>query len=84
MGQFEQAIFEFMKVAMLSKPTKLPWNTTALYEAGQAYIKLDKPRHAQKLFEKIVQKEGSTSDLGRIARQRIQEIETTLKTGELE
>ncbi len=75
MGQFEQAIYEFLKVEYLSKPTKLPWNTTALYEAGQAYLKLRKSQQARKLFQKIVQKEGATSDLGRIARQRIDEID---------
>ncbi len=74
MGQFEQAIFEFLKVEYLSKPTSLPWDTTALYEAGLAYTKLDKLAEARKLFEKIVQKEGATSDLGRIARQRIEEL----------
>ncbi len=74
MGQFEQAIFEYLKVEYLSKPTSLPWGTTALYEAGLAYTKIDKPAEAKKLFEKIVQKEGATSDLGRIARQRIEEL----------
>ncbi|MBN2028795.1 tetratricopeptide repeat protein [bacterium] len=76
MGQFEQAIFEFLKVEYLSKPTSLPWDTTALYEAGLAYTKLEKTEEARKLFEKIVQKEGATSDLGRIARARIEEIES--------
>ncbi len=80
MGQFQQAVFEFMKVAYLSKPTKLPWATTALYEAGQAYLKLEQPDQAKKLFEKIVQREGSASDMGRIARERIEEIEA-LKEG---
>lgn len=75
MGQFEQAIFEFLKVEYLSKPTKLAWNTTALYKAGQAYLKLNKPGQARLLFEKIVQKEGATSEFGRIARERIQEID---------
>ncbi len=76
MGQFEQAIFEFLKVKYLSKPTQLPWDTTALYEAGLAYTKLDKPQEALKLFQKIVEQEGATSDLGRIARERIKEIES--------
>jgi len=75
MGRFEEAIFEFLKVNYLSAPTRLPWNTTALYEAGLAYVKLQKPEQAKTLFQKIVQKEGATSDLGRIARQRIQEID---------
>ncbi len=75
MGHFEQAIFEYLKVVYLSQPTKLPWGTTALYEAAQAYLRLNKNREARGLFERIVQREGATSDLGRIARSRIQEID---------
>ena len=74
MGLFEQAIFELLKVNYLSKPTKLPWATTALYEAGLAYTKLGNSRQAKQLFEKIIKKEGAASDLGRIAKQRIEEI----------
>ena len=76
MGLFEQAIFELLKVNYLSKPTKLPWATTALYEAGLAYHKLGNSKQAKQLFEKIIQKEGAASDLGRIARQRIEEIDS--------
>jgi len=71
MGRFQQAIFEFMK----TKPTKLPWETTALYNAGQAYMKLQQPDQARKLFQKVIRKEGSTSDWGRFARQKIQDID---------
>ena len=78
MGLFEQAVFEYLKVEYLSKPTKLPWNTTAIYQAGQAYLKLDEPEQAKKMFEKIVRKEGATSDLGRIAREKIAEIDAGL------
>ncbi len=76
MGDFEQAIFEFLKVKYISKPTKLPWASTALYEAGMAYLKLDKTEEAVKLFEKVMQSEGATSDMGRIAKKRIEEIKT--------
>ncbi len=78
MGQFDQAIFEFLKVNYISKPTKLPWATTAMYEAGQAYLKLKKPQKARKLFRKIVIREGANSDLGRIARKRIEEIDANV------
>jgi len=76
LGQFQQAIFEFLKVKYISKPTKLPWATTALYEAGLAYLRLEKRVEARKIFEKIVQSEGAASDLGRIARKKIDEIES--------
>ena len=83
MGDFEQAIFEFLKVKYISKPTKLPWASTALYEAGMAYLKLNKSEEAIKLFEKVMQSEGATSDMGRIAKRRIEEIKAgTVETDE--
>lgn len=75
MGQFDRAILEYLKVKYISKPTKLPWGSTAMYEAAMTYLKLYQPWQARVIFEKIVQYEGVTSDLGRIARQRIDEID---------
>ncbi|MBN1780653.1 tetratricopeptide repeat protein [bacterium] len=74
MGRLDRAVLEYLKVKYISKPTKLPWASTALYEAAQAYLKMGKPWEAKIIFEKIVRFEGATSDLGRIARQRIEEI----------
>jgi tetratricopeptide (TPR) repeat protein len=75
MGQFASAVHEFIKVKYQCPPTTLPWAATALYEAGLAYLRLHKPSEARQMFEKIVQTEGATSDLGRIARQRIDAID---------
>ena len=75
MGIFRQAIFEFLKVKYMLPRTKLPWAATALYEAGQCYLKLDQPDKAKKIFRKIVLQEGAASDLGRIAQKKIDEIE---------
>jgi TolA-binding protein len=74
-GQYETAALEYLKVKYLSPPTKLPWATTALYEAGMAYLRLHQPSIARRMFERIVTTEGATSDLGRIARQRIADID---------
>jgi tetratricopeptide (TPR) repeat protein len=76
MGQFHQAINEFLKVKYLSRPTKLPWATTAMYEAALAYMKLNDSDRARMLLERIVRQEGATSDLGRIARQKIEQIDS--------
>ena len=75
MGLFEQAILEYLKVKYVSPPTQLPWASTALYEAGMGYLRLHRPSTARKMFEKIVASEGASSDLGRIARQRIADID---------
>ncbi|MDM7924537.1 MAG: tetratricopeptide repeat protein [bacterium] len=77
MGRFDEAIFEFLKVKYLCPPTQLPWAATALYEAGMAYLRLQRPDSARQMFTRIVQSEGVTSDLGRIAKQRADAIEST-------
>jgi tetratricopeptide (TPR) repeat protein len=75
MGSLDRAILEFLKVKYISKPTKLPWASTALYEAAQTYLRLGKPWEARVIFEKIVKTEGVTSDLGRVAKQKIDSID---------
>jgi tetratricopeptide (TPR) repeat protein len=75
MGQFEEAVLEFLKVKYVSKPTQLPWAATALYEAGTTYMRMKNRDNARKMFQKIVTSEGPASDLGRIAVKRIQEID---------
>ncbi len=76
MGRFDEAIFEFLKVKYLCPPTQLPWAATALYEAGMAYLRLQRPDSARQMFTRIVQSEGVTSDLGRIAKQRADAIDS--------
>ena len=78
MGQFQQAVFEYLKVKYLSRPTKLPWASTALFEAAKSYQRMREYQKSKKLFQDIVRTEGATSDLGRIARQKIEEINTSL------
>jgi tetratricopeptide (TPR) repeat protein len=78
MGQSERAILEYLRVKYISKPTKLPWASTAMYEAAMLYFKMNKSWEARTIFEKIVRYEGATSDLGRVAKQRIDEIDGKL------
>ena len=79
MGQFERAISEFLKVRYMAKPSKLPWDVTAEYEAGLAYLKLNRPEKARAIFEKIVKERGAGSDYGKVALKRIQEIDAGLR-----
>jgi tetratricopeptide (TPR) repeat protein len=78
MGQSERAILEYLRVKYISKPTKLPWASTAMYEAAMLYLKMNKSWEARTIFQKIVRYEGATSDLGRVAKQRIDEIDGKL------
>ena len=81
MGRFEEAIAELLKVKYLCPPTELPWAITAVYESGRAYQRLGKLEEAKKLFEQVVREEGAESRFGRVARERIQEIDKELAGG---
>jgi tetratricopeptide (TPR) repeat protein len=74
-GQFEQAIAELLRVKFFSKPTKLPWDITALYESGLCYMRLKNYDRARQLFQQIVREQGSQSDFGRFAQAKIEELE---------
>ncbi|MCG3119140.1 MAG: Outer membrane protein assembly factor BamD [bacterium] len=78
-GKFEQAIAELLRVKFFSKPTKLPWDVTALYESGLCYLRLKNYERARQLFQQIVKEQGSESDFGRFAKAKIDELEEMRK-----
>ncbi|HKJ70073.1 MAG TPA: tetratricopeptide repeat protein, partial [bacterium] len=73
-NQYKQAITEYLKVPYLNPNTRLPWDTTALYKAGNAYEHLGQNDQAINLYERIIEKEGASSNYGRFARRRINEL----------
>ena len=77
-GDMSQAITEFLKVKYVCRPSKLPWGTTALYEAGQAYMKLGNLFNARTLFQQIVREMGVGDQFGRVANERIREIDAAM------
>ncbi len=74
-GKFEQAIAELLRVKFFSKPTKLPWDVTALYESALCYVRLKNYDRARQLFEQIVREQGSESEFGRFAKVKLVELE---------
>ncbi len=78
-GRFEQAIAELLRVKFFSKPTKLPWDVTALYESALCYVRLKNYDRARQLFEQIVREQGSESEFGRFAKAKLAELETAGK-----
>lgn len=80
-GDFAQAATEFLKVNYLTRPTKLPWHVTALFEAGRSLIRLGDVDQAKKIFQTIVTKEGAESNFGRFALQKLQELESKSTSG---
>ena len=77
-GDTAAAITEFLKVKYVCRPSKLPWGTTALYEAGQAYVKIGQLRLARSLFQEIVRELGVGDQFGRVANERVREIDAEL------
>ncbi len=82
-GQFQQAISEFLKIAYLSKPTKLlnQYRVTAQYQAAICYLKLGKLENAKQLFQTIITEHGAESVFGKPAKEKLDQIER-LKTAE--
>jgi TolA-binding protein len=78
-GDLETGIAEMLKVKYACPPTELPWDVTALFEAGLAYMRLGEWDRAESLFQQVVKERGSGSNFGRSALQRIQEIQSLRK-----
>jgi TolA-binding protein len=78
-GKFEQAIAELLRVKFFSKPTKLPWGVTAMYESALCYVRLRNYDRARQLFQQIVKEQGSASEFGRFAKIKIDELDEMKK-----
>jgi tetratricopeptide (TPR) repeat protein len=75
MGNFERATAEYLKVKYLTKPTKLPWQVTALFEASKCLISLGEIAQAKVILKRIISEEGTASNFGRFAVQKLEELE---------
>lgn len=73
-GRFESAIAELLRVKFFSKPTKLPWDVIALYDAAICYTRLGNCTRARQLFQRIVREQGAASEFGRFANTKIAEL----------
>ncbi|MGH1363950.1 MAG: tetratricopeptide repeat protein [Calditrichia bacterium] len=73
-GQYDRAINEFLKIPLLSQKTKLQWEASALYFAGQSYEKLNRPQDAIRMYEEITSRPGIQVELKREARNLISKL----------
>ncbi|MEJ2051294.1 MAG: tetratricopeptide repeat protein [Calditrichota bacterium] len=73
-NKFKQAITEYLKVPYLNPHTKLDWSTNALWYAGQSYERLGDVDRAIALYRRIVDEKGATSNYGRFALKRIDQL----------
>ena len=77
-NRFKEAVLEFLKVPYLIPPTKLDWAASALWEAGNSYEKLGQDAMAITLYERIVREKGASSNYGRYARRRINQLQSEM------
>lgn len=75
MGNFKQASAEYLKVKYLTKPTKLPWHVTALFETGRCLVRMNEIDQARRIFNRIVAEQGAASNFGRFALKQLEELE---------
>lgn len=73
-GQYESAINEFVKIPLLSQQTKLQWEASAFYYAGQSYERLGRREDAIRMYQEIVNRPGIQYDLKRQAQQLIDKL----------
>ncbi len=73
--RYEQAAAGFLRLKYLNIKTKQNWRTTALYQAGQCFMKMQKYDKARDLFELVIRLEGRASTFGRAAQSLINQID---------
>lgn len=73
-GQYESAINEFVKIPLLSQKTKLQWEASAFYYAGQCYERLGRKSDAIRMYQEIINRPGIEYDLKRQAQQLIDKL----------
>ena len=81
-GRCEEAVFEYLKVSYLSRETKLPWKTTAIFEAGRAFIKMHQLDRALSMFELVIRRDGANGMFGKVARREIETLQAQMKDEE--
>ncbi|RMF59428.1 MAG: outer membrane protein assembly factor BamD [Calditrichaeota bacterium] len=73
-GQYEQAINEFLKIPLLSQKTKLQWEASAFYYAGQSYERLGRRKDAIRMYQEIINRPGIQIEFKREARKLIDKL----------
>jgi len=80
MGNFEQALLEYLRIPYLTLGTKFDWATAAKSQAAECYARLNKLPEALSMYEEIIRKHGMNSEYGRYARQRMDELKKLSKS----
>ncbi|MBL7996002.1 tetratricopeptide repeat protein [bacterium] len=79
MGNFEQALLEYLRIPYLTLGKKFDWASAAKSQAAECYVKLSKYNEAVRLYEDIIRTNGAGSEYGIYAKQRIEQIRAMQK-----
>ena len=71
MAQYRKAIESYYKVSYHGADSSAMWVTSADYRRAQCYEQLTEYGQAAKVYQRIVQREGSDSAFGRGALERL-------------
>ncbi len=80
MGNFEQALLEYLRIPYLTLGKKFDWASAAKSQAAECYVKLSKYDEAIRLYEDIIRTNGVASDYGKYSAQRIEQIRQLQKS----
>ena len=80
MGNFDQALLEYLRIPYLTLGKKFDWASAAKSQAAECYVKLSKYDEAVRLYEDIIRTNGAASEYGLYAKQRIEQIRALQKT----
>ncbi len=82
MGNYEEAVLEYMKVAILNEDQFL-FAVTARLKAADSYAWLEQRATAIDLYQQIITRYGSDSDYGRLAREHMENVRAGRAPGAL-
>lgn len=80
MGNFDQALLEYLRIPYLTLGKKFDWSSAAKSQAAECYVKLSKYDEAVRLYQDIIRTNGAASEYGTYAKQRIEQIRALQKT----
>lgn len=71
MGQYRTAIERYYRVSYHGADANARWITTADFQRAQCHEQLTEYTSASSIYERIIQREGSASEFGKMARERL-------------
>ncbi len=81
LGEYTKAIAEYLKVPYLYSSADGKWAVTAEFEAARLYERQGEYSKAVTLYRKIVRSDGLKGRFGKLAHERIEQLNTLIREG---